>query len=195
MINAIVLAAGESTRMGKPKPLLRMGDRTFLGQIVAVLQDARVDRITVVLGARAEAIAEAVDLSGVDVVVNYNYREGQLSSLFAGLDNAPAETEAILLCLVDGPFITVDIVNKVITTFRETGAAIVVPTFEGRRGHPSLFARSMFEPLRNAPPDEGARHVVRAYEDKIVAVEIAEEAVVTGINTPDDYRLLFGADP
>lgn len=195
MINAIVLAAGESTRMGKPKPLLRMGDRTFLEQIVAVLQEAHVDRITVVLGARAEAIAAAVDLSGVDVIVNRNYREGQLSSLNAGLGNVPAETEAVLLCLVDGPFITADIVNRVVATFRETGAAIVIPTFEGKRGHPSLFARALFGPLRSAPPEEGARHVVYANEDRTVEVEIPEKAVVTGINTPEDYRRYFGTDP
>ncbi|UCD51629.1 MAG: nucleotidyltransferase family protein [Phycisphaerales bacterium] len=195
MINAIVLAAGESIRMGKSKPLLRIGDRTFLEQIVAVLQDANVDRITVVLGARAEAIAEAVDLTSVDVVVNSSYRNGQLSSLITGLDNAPAETEAILLCLVDGPFITADIVNQVLATFQETGASIVIPTFEGQRGHPSLFARPLFEQLRNAPPEEGARYVVYANEDKIVEVEIPEKAVVAGINTPEDYRLHFGTDP
>ena len=81
MINAIVLAAGESLRMGKPKPLLRMGDRTFLEQVVTVLQEAHVDRITVVLGARAEVIAEVVDLSGVDLVVNEGYREGKFDYL------------------------------------------------------------------------------------------------------------------
>ena len=195
MINAIVLAAGESIRMGKPKPLLRIGDRTFLEQIVTVLQDARIDRTTVVLGARAEAIAEAVDLAAVDVVVNSDYRDGQLSSLIAGLDNAPAETEAILLCLVDGPFITADIVNQVVAAFQETGASIVIPTFEGQRGHPSLFSGSLFEQLRDAPAEEGARYVAYANEDKVVEVDIADKAVVTGINTPDDYRLHFGTDP
>ena len=195
MINAIVLAAGESTRMGKPKPLLPFEDRTFLEQIITVLQDAHTNQITVVLGARAEAIAQAVDLSEVNVVVNRDYRKGQLSSLIAGLDNAPAETEAILLCLVDSPFIKADTVDQVVTTFRETNAPIVIPTFEGRRGHPSLFGRSVFEQVRKAPPEEGARHVVYANEDKIVEVEIPEKAVVVGINTPEDYRFHFGTDP
>lgn len=195
MIGAIVLAAGESTRIGRPKPLLPFGDRTFLEQIIAVLREADVDRITVVLGAQAEAIGKAVDLSGIDVVFNKDYRAGQLSSLLAGLENTPSQAEAILLCLVDGPFMTADIVRRLIATFKRTGAPIVIPTFEGRRGHPSLFARSMFEQLTKAPPDEGARHVVYANEDKVTEVEIPDRAVVTGINTPEDYRLHFGTDP
>lgn len=195
MINAIILAAGESTRMGKPKALLRFGDRTFLEQIIAVLRDGGVDRITVVLGAEAEAIEKAVDLSDVNVVINREYRSGQLSSLLVGLENAPAEVEAILLCLVDGPFITAEIVRQVVATFREGKAPIVIPTFEGRRGHPSLFARSMFEALRAAPPEEGARHVVYANEEKVTEVGIPDRGVVTGINTPEDYQQHFGTDP
>lgn len=195
MINAIVLAAGESSRMGKPKPLLQFGDRTFLEQIITVLQDAHVDRITVVLGARAEAIARTVDLSETDVVVNNGFRNGQLSSLIAGLESTPPETEAILLCLVDSPFITSDTVNQVVERFRETNAPIVIPTFHGKRGHPSLFAHAVFEQLMKAPPEEGARHVVRANEDKIVEVEVPENAIAVGINTPEDYRAHFGTDP
>lgn len=195
MINAIVLAAGESTRMGKPKPLLRFGDRTFLEQIVAVLQEANVDRITVVLGAWAEAIQQAVDLSNVAVVINHDYRKGQLSSLLAGLATVPAKTDAILLCLVDSPFITADIVARVVATFQETRAPLVIPTFQGKRGHPSLFARSMFEALKQAPPEQGARQAVYTNEDKIVEVEIPERAVVIGVNTPQEYRNFLGTDP
>ena len=195
MINAIVLAAGESRRMGKPKPLLRFGDRTFLEQIITVLQGAHVDRITVVLGARAESIEGAVDLSGTDVVVNREYRQGQLSSLIAALKAAPPETEAILLCLVDSPFIQTEIVNQVVETFGATKAPIVVPTFGGRRGHPPLFARSMFAQIINAPPEEGARHVVYANEDNVVEVEVAENSILVGIDTPEAYRSYFGTDP
>ena len=106
MIDAVVLAGGESRRMGMPKPLLRHGSTTFLEQIVSVLGRSRVDRTTVVLGARAQMVRNSVDLSRASVVVNPDYHDGQLSSLIAALRQIPADAEAILLCLVDNPFIT-----------------------------------------------------------------------------------------
>jgi len=195
MINAIVLAAGESKRMGQPKPLLRFRDRTFLEQIVTTLRRSRLDRVTVVLGAQAETIERAVDLSDAEVVINRDYRNGQLSSLVAGLKQVSPETEAIVLCLVDHPFITCDVVDRVVGAFRRTNAAIVVPTCNGRRGHPTLFSRSMFEPLIGAPAEEGARHVVYSNEDKVCEVTVSDGTILVGIDTPDDYRSHFGVDP
>ena len=195
MINAIVLAAGESKRMGKPKPLLRFEDKTFLEQIISVLRRSLMDRITVVLGAKAQTIKRSIDLSGTDVVINRDYRKGQLSSLIVGLENAPPETEAILVCLVDNPFITTTIVNRIISTFRETKGPIVVPVFNKKRGHPVLFAKSLFKELVNAPAEEGARYVVYSNEDKVVELETPESSVLVGIDTPEDYRLYFGTGP
>lgn len=195
MIDAIVLAAGRSQRMGKPKPLLRFDDTTFLERIIAVLGDSHVDRITVVLGAHRPEIQAATDLSQVSVVVNEDYDQGQLSSLVAAIKVLPADAEAILLCLVDSPFITVDIINLIADKFRQTQSPIVIPVFEGERGHPVLFARSLFEALLNAPPEKGARHVVYSNEDKITEVDTPDKAVRIGVNTPEDYRLHFGIDP
>jgi len=114
MINAIILAAGASQRMGKPKPLLRFEDKTFLEQIISVLKLSDVDRITVVLGAKAETIKKSIELSGTSIVINEDYERGQLSSLIVAIENAPEETEAILVCLVDNPFITKAVVNQII---------------------------------------------------------------------------------
>ena len=234
MIDALVLAAGESKRMGMPKPLLRFprrlcvparqrsmgvppmdsesrarcpcyasgdarptksGDTTFLEQIVSVLQRSEVGGITVILGAHAPMIQASTDLSGVDIIINEDYREGQLSSLLAGLKSLPGETEAILLCLVDSPFITRETVNRVIGAFQETGKPIVVPVFQGRRGHPALFARPMFEELLNAPAEKGARHIVRSNEDKVFEVDIPEPGILVRIDTPEDYLSHFGTAP
>lgn len=195
MINAIILAAGESRRMGKPKPLLRFGDTTFLGRIVSVLRRSQVDRITVVLGAGAEAIQRSVDLSGIEVVINLDYDQGQLSSLIAALQHVPAETDAILLCLVDNPFVTAWIVDRVIAAYRETASPIVIPVCDRKRGHPTLFARSLFDELVNAPADEGSRHVVYAHKDEVVEVAVPQAAVLASIDTPEQYRARFGIDP
>ncbi len=230
MINAIVLAAGESRRMGMPKALLRFprraslgsqtrfiafgdpvparlrtscedarptksSDTTFLEQTVSVLQKSELDGVTVVLGAQAARIRASIDLAGVDVVVNEDYREGQLSSLVAGLKSLPSGTEAIVLCLVDNPLISSETVDRIVRAFRETGKPIVIPVFEGRRGHPALFARAMFDELLNAPPEEGARHVVQSHQDRVFEVDTSEPAILARIDTPEDYLSHFGFAP
>jgi molybdenum cofactor cytidylyltransferase len=195
MINAIVLAAGESQRMGKPKPLLRFQDKTFLEHIVTVLQEVRVDRVTVVLGARAEVILEAIELRDVDVTVNRDYERGQLSSLIWGLKGIPMQAEAILLCLVDHPFLTIPVVNRVIDAFKQTNAPIVIPTYNRKRGHPTLFSHAVFDQLISASMGKGARQVVHSNEDKVHEVPVSDSAILTGVNTPDQYRSHFGEDP
>jgi molybdenum cofactor cytidylyltransferase len=195
MINAVLLAAGESRRMGLPKPLLRFGATSFLEQILSVLRRSDVDRITVVLGARAQTVRTATNLTGVAVVVNEDYGRGQLSSLLAGLRDVPPQVEAILLCLVDNPLVTTDVVNRLIRAYRATHRPIVIPVVNGRRGHPALFARAVFDELRSAPADEGARYVVNADADRILEVDVHDGAILVHIDTPEDYRAHFRADP
>jgi molybdenum cofactor cytidylyltransferase len=154
-----------------------------------------VGRITVVLGAQAQTIRAATDLSRADIIINEDYRQGQLSSLIAGIKSLPPETEAVLLCLVDNPFITVETADGVVGAFRVTGKPIVVPVFQGRRGHPALFARPMFDELRNAPADQGARHVVHSHEDKVFEVESPDPGILVRIDTPQDYLSHFGTAP
>jgi molybdenum cofactor cytidylyltransferase len=195
MIQALVLAAGESKRMGMPKPLLRFGETTFLEQIIGVLRQSRADGITVVLGARAETVQASVDLSQVDVVINENYRMGQLSSLVAGLKSIAPAVEAIVLCLVDNPFITADTINRLVGVFRRTRKPVVLPVFEGRRGHPALFARDVLDELIAAPAQKGARHVVQANRERVLEVEVADRAILTKIDTPEEYFSHFGSMP
>jgi len=195
MINAIVLAAGESKRMGKSKPLLRFNDKTFLDQIISALRDSDVDRITIVLGAKAEMIKNSIDLSGTNIVINKDYQKGQLSSLIAAIEDTPQETDAILVCLVDNPFITKEVINKIIAKFRETNNPIIVPVFNGQRGHPTLFSRSLFSELVNAPEEQGARYVLHSNAEKVLELETSESTILTGIDTPEDYRFQFGTNP
>jgi molybdenum cofactor cytidylyltransferase len=150
-----------------------------------------VDTVSVVLGADAENIKKTVDLSGTEVVINKDYRKGQLSSLIAALESIPPATEAILVCLVDHPFINRVVINRIISKFRETGSPIIIPIFEKKRGHPTLFAASLFKELVNAPLDEGARYVVKRNAEKVKEVEVDDGKVLAGINTPEDYRAYF----
>ncbi|MFC1563109.1 NTP transferase domain-containing protein [candidate division KSB1 bacterium] len=195
MINAIILAAGESKRMGKLKPLLKFEDKTFLEQIISVLKLSDVDRISVVLGAEAETIKKSVDLSGANLVINRNYQKGQLSSLIVGIEDTQEETEAILVCLVDKPFITEGIVNKIISKFKETNSPIIVPVFNKKRGHPTLFSRSLFNELLDAPEDQGARYVVHSNNEKVFELETSDSGILISIDTPEDYKAYFGNKP
>ncbi|MHC4692550.1 MAG: nucleotidyltransferase family protein [Planctomycetota bacterium] len=195
MINAIVLAAGRSKRMGKPKPLLRFNDSTFLEHIISVLKTSNVDEITVVLGAEAKILKKSVDLSGTSVVINENYQKGQLSSLIAAIEKCPKETRAILVCLVDNPFVTKEVVDEIIGKFKETNNPIIIPVFNKRRGHPTLFSRSLFNELLNAPHDQGARYVVYSNEEKILELEMSESGILISVDTPDDYKSHFGVNP
>ena len=195
MIDAIILAAGRSQRMGTPKALLRFEDKTFLEQIISVLKLSDADRVTVVLGAEAETIKKSIDLSGTNVVINKDYQKGQLSSLIAGIKDTPEDTEAILVCLVDTPFITQEVVNEIISKFRETNNPIIAPVFNKERGHPTLFSRSLFNELLGAPEEQGARYVLYSNEEKILELETSESGILIGIDTPADYKFHFGANP
>ena len=181
--------------MGKLKPLLKFDDKTFLEHIISVLKNSEVDKITVVLGAGADKIQQSNDLSGTNVVINKDYQKGQLSSLIAGIKENPENTDAILLCLVDNPFITEEVINKIVRTFKERNSPIIVPVFNKERGHPTLFSKSLFNELLNAPQDKGARHVLYSNEDKVLELDVPDRGILIGINTEDDYRLHFGAEP
>ncbi len=162
MIDAIILAGGLSQRMGRPKPLLKFSeDRTFLDQIVAILRSSQVDRITAVLGAHAELVQQSIGSSGVRVVVNKEYEKGQLSSLIVGLTSLPADSEAIVLCLVDNPLVTVETVDRLVGAFRKTGNPIVIPIHEGKRGHPTVFG-SVVVPRTHRGAGERRSQVRRA---------------------------------
>ena len=195
MINAIILAAGEPKRMTKPKPLLTFGDHTFLEQIISVLKLSNVDRITVVLGAQAETVKKSIDLSETNIVINKDYSKGQLSSLIVAIEYTPKETEAILVCLVDMPFITKEVVDEIISKFKQTNNPIIVPVYNKKRGHPTLFSKSLFNDLLNSPEEQGARYVLYSNEERILELETSEGGILISIDTPDDYKFHFGANP
>jgi len=191
MIEAIILAAGKSQRMGSPKALLPCPEGTFIERIIAMLKQSTVDRITTVLGHEAGRIQSGADLSATRVVINGQYELGQLSSLQAALRGVPDDTDAILMCLVDQPFVKTETVDSLIEAFRRTSAPIVLPTYKGKRGHPVLFARPLFEELLAAPLDIGARHVVRTHTNEIVEVAADDPGTTIAIHTLTDCTKCF----
>jgi molybdenum cofactor cytidylyltransferase len=197
VLAAIILAAGESTRMGRPKALLPDPDgRPFVVRLAGTFMAAGVPHVIVVGGSQAAAISAALDAAHFPikpvVVTNPNPELGQVSSLWVGLDAAErAGAKAVLVTLVDIPMVRVETVDRVLSAWQERRAPIVRPAFDGRHGHPVLFDRSIFPALRSAPLDEGARAVVHAHAAEITNVDVDDEGCVTDVDTPADYQKLI----
>lgn len=175
--------------MGEPKALLRVEKQTFIERIIAALVQARIREIIVVLGRHADEIRPTIIELPVKVVVNEEYKKGQLSSLQAAIRSLQGEDcDGILVHLVDHPFVNPDLVEEMINRFYESKSLIVVPTCKGRRGHPVLFSSRLFEELLAAPLEIGAKQVVHAHRAETLEIETSEEGVVIDIDTPGEYK-------
>jgi molybdenum cofactor cytidylyltransferase len=194
---AIVLAAGESTRMGTPKALLADPDgRPFVARIVRTFADAGLDRLVVVTGTWHQAILDALAADGLagaaSCIRNPDPSRGQISSLWAGMDAVMGpDLDALLTTLVDVPMVRTATVRAVLEAWRRTRAPIVRPAIGERHGHPVLFDRAVFAALRRAPLDEGAKAVVHAYAERLVNVEVDDQGCLIDIDTPAEYDSLI----
>jgi molybdenum cofactor cytidylyltransferase len=192
MIAAVILSAGESSRMGSPKALLPIEGKTFVERIVSTLQQTKVGKIIVVLGHNAEEMKQKIGHLAVTVVVNRDYAKGQLSSLIAALrsletEEVAGEVDGLLVHLVDLPFLNPSLVDAMIDSFYSSNKLIVVPLHKGRRGHPVIFSRKLFPEILSAPLDQGAKAVTRAHRDETLELETDDGNVLVDIDTPQDY--------
>jgi molybdenum cofactor cytidylyltransferase len=193
MIAGIVLAAGGSTRMGRPKALLAAGDRTFIRRILDTLVAGGIHQPLVVVRPGDADVIAAVDAGAARAVPNPRADEGQLSSLLAGLEAADGpEVEAVLVTLVDVPLIAVATVRALLARAAVSEAPILRAVYRGRHGHPVVFKRATFEALRRADPSIGAKAVVRAFE--VEDVEVDDPGIAEDIDTPADYARVLPAD-
>jgi len=198
MVAAIILAAGESTRMGTPKALLTDPDgRPFVARLVRTFAAAGVRDVVIVTASEHAAIVKALAADDPPVrpslVINPEPSRGQLSSLWVGLDGAARpDLEAVLVTLVDVPMVKASTVRQVIEAWRRSRAPIVRPAVGARHGHPVLFDRAVFEELRHAPLTEGAKAVVHAHAPRVVDVAVDDRGAVVDVDTPEDYRKLVG---
>lgn len=187
MVPGIVLAAGASSRMGRPKALLKTGGKTFLRAVLDDLREGGVPSAAVVIRPGQPDVEAEVSRAGFGhVVENAHPEEGQLSSLLAGLDAVDRpDVDAVLVTLVDVPMIGAASVRALLDRARVSSSPVLRAVHAGRHGHPVIFRRELFDALRRADPAVGAKEVLRrvAVED----VEVAEPGVVVDIDTPADY--------
>jgi CTP:molybdopterin cytidylyltransferase MocA len=188
---AIVLAAGFSTRMGRPKALLDWHGTPFLAQICRMLADAGIARIAAVLSAANAAACRLHTPATVVCAINPRPEDGMLSSLRCGLRALDMPDAHIMLCLVDHP--GVQIVTYRALMAQAATDKIIVPLYHGRRGHPTLFGASFVEELRSGACPDGARSVVHAHPHALCEIAVDDPFVVTDIDTPADYAAAVGS--
>lgn len=192
MIPAVVLAAGMSTRMGRPKATLPLTSTdTFVTRIVRTFLDAGVDDVVVVLGHEADLVSASLRRSGLAarLVINDEYETGQFSSVLRGLTaiDRPGVT-AMLLTLVDVPLVSPATVRAVLARYAATHAPVVRPVRGDQHGHPVLIDRSLFSELRVADRSTGAKPVVRRHVTTAGDVTVGDDGAFLDVDTPEDYE-------
>jgi molybdenum cofactor cytidylyltransferase len=188
MISAILLAAGESRRMGEFKQLLPLNGKTFVECCVDNLLAAGVEEILVVTGHREKDVRQALAHRKVKFVFNALYREGMSSSIISGVAALDEKTTAILIALADQPQLDAVIIKKVVDVYEAKQPLLVVPTFANRRGHPIILDAKLKQEILAIDPNEGLRQVVHAHLQEILFVEVTDKAVLFDFDYPQDYE-------
>ena len=195
MISGIVLAAGESRRMGSPKALLDYQGHTFIENICAAFLTAGVDELIVVLGAHeheAQIRAVVPKHPALRIVLNPRYRLGQLSSLMVGIHALSHESEAAVVNLVDHPLIKPETIQVLLASFVADPLPIIIASYQGRRGHPVLFSRRVYGEILAAPLDKGAKVVVRKDPERVREIALDDPGIRADIDTPQEYAQWVG---
>ncbi len=173
--------------MGHPKALLPIRGTTFLDNILAAISASMASPAIVVVGHHRDEITPSIR-SGAVVAFNANYEQGMITSIQTGIRSLPADTDGALLFLVDHPLTHAETINSLIAQFRP--GHIILPTFEGRRGHPVLFAREILDEILELPPSSGANTVVWRNPSRIIEVPVGDSGIVVDIDTPEQYNEL-----
>ncbi|MBA7641465.1 Nicotine blue oxidoreductase [subsurface metagenome] len=193
MISAILLAAGESKRMGELKQLMPFGQNTtIVEQAIDNLLSAAVNEVIVVVGYRAEEVIKSIVGKPVKIAINPNYRQGMSTSIIAGLNLVDSRAQAVMLTLGDQPLINSQTVNRLIEEFHNHDRGIAIPTYQGRRGHPIIFAIKYKEKLLELKSDIGGRQIVKDHPDDILEVAVNAGGIITDIDTISDYQFYAG---
>lgn len=187
MVGAIVLAAGESTRMKTQKLLLPFGGSTVIEHIVNQVTDSTVGDTVVVLGKDAEAVGGVLVGRDVGRVFNKDFPSGMLSSVRVGVREA-AMCQGIMIVLGDQPALSTSLINQLVAVWEERRRGIIVPTFEGHRGHPMIFDAAYREEVLTQFDDEGLRGLLHAHADDVFEFAVDIGAILEDIDFPEDYE-------
>jgi molybdenum cofactor cytidylyltransferase len=189
MISAIILAAGESKRMGQPKMLLPWGKTTVLGHVISIFQRAGIEDIIVVVGGARTHVEEIVKQHGVRSIFNADFENGEmLPSLQCGLETQSPRAQAALIGLGDQPQVQEGTVRLVCETFKRMQPKIVVPSYQMRRGHPWLVERSLWDELLAMRPPRSPRDFLNEHSREIQYVEVSTSSILADLDTMEEYK-------
>jgi molybdenum cofactor cytidylyltransferase len=191
-IAPVILAAGDSTRMGYPKALLPLGKETFLSRILGIVQKTGFAVPTIILGKAAGIIQPHIESWPANVRINPEPDRGQLSSIQIGLSNLNPDIQAAMIWPVDQPAVSEELVANLARIFMESAALIAIPRCRDKRGHPAIFHHSIFREFMDAPLEEGPKSILLRHRQDTIELPTDESAVVQDIDTPAEYAALTG---
>ncbi len=185
MISAILLAAGESKRMGQLKQLMPFGPSTIVERAIDNLLNSAVTEIIVVLGHRAEEVIKTIAARPVKIAINPDYQQGMSTSIIAGLNLIDSRAKAVMLALADQPFVDSQTINSLMEAFVAHNRGIAIPVYRGRRGHPVIFAIRYKGELLKLKGDIGGREIIDRHPDDVLEVAVNCEGICIDIDTTD----------
>ncbi len=189
MISALILAAGQSKRMGRPKMALPWGANTVLGQVIEVFRVSLIDDILVVTGGDKEPVEKIAEAWRARIVFNPHYADqDMLSSLQVGLRAMPARTEAVLVALGDQPQIQKSSLLAILHKYEEAHDPLIVPSYEMHRGHPWLVSRALWDDILSMQASSTPRDFLNEHASVITYVDVDTPAVLKDIDTPEQYE-------
>jgi molybdenum cofactor cytidylyltransferase len=190
MIAAIVLAAGQATRFGQCKQLMRVGGKALLQHVLDNLAHSKIDEVVVVLGARTDEIRKQIEFGKARAVMNPDYADGMSTSIQAGL--RAITSDAAMIVLGDQPFVTTETLDLLIDEYSRSKPSVVIPTFNGFRANPVIVDQSLFAEMMALRGDVGCRAIFGDHMESIVKVPVDDRGVVTDIDTMEDYERVRG---
>jgi molybdenum cofactor cytidylyltransferase len=189
MIAAIILAAGQSRRMGQPKMLLPWGELTVIEHVITIFLNAGVEDIVIITGGARERVEKATAPYPIRRLHNIDYAQGEmLSSIQCGLRALPDQVQAALIGLGDQPQVQERSVRLVCEAYQKGNPTLVVPSFDMRRGHPWLVGRPLWGELLRMKATESPRNFLNRHADEIQYVKVDTPSILTDLDTPEDYQ-------
>lgn len=187
IVHCVVLAAGESKRMKQQKMLLPFGQKSIIETVIENAKKSKAKETWVVLGSDKEIIENQINYLEISIAENVNYKEGMLSSVICGINAIPQNADAVIVLLGDQPMVEPEIINRIMESYRTNRAGIVIPTYDGKRGHPVLIDLKYRKEINNLNPEIGLRELMLNHAEDIMEISVKKEYILNDIDTPEDY--------